>query len=52
LSRTLDIDVEHQVAALRRGPVELADMRAVVVAENLRVLQKLALLDPLLELRA
>jgi hypothetical protein len=53
LSRTLDIDVEHQVFALGDGPVEDAAMRPVVVlTEHERMLQELAVCQPLLELFA
>ena len=43
LSRTLNVDVEYHVSVLGYGPVEHAAVRSVVVAENLRPLQKLAL---------
>ena len=52
LSRTLDIDVEHQVLALPRGRFKRLAIGAVVVAENLGVFQELAAGQPLLEVLA
>src|ERR1700680_139193 len=40
LSRTLDVDVEQQVHALGGGPIKLAGVGAVIVAENLGILKE------------
>src|ERR1039457_1110321 len=50
LSRTLDIDVEYQVAALLGGLLEGAPVGAVVVLENLSIFKELRLGQAFLEL--
>ena len=52
MSRTLHVDVEYEVLACSGRDFELAAVGAVVVAEHLGVLQKLAAGDALLEVLA
>ena len=52
LSRTLDVDVEYQVAALVGGLFEGAAVGAVVIAENLGIFQEFALRQTLFKLGA